>query len=114
MKTIIQIWILLAVSGGMLYAQSVVHPWKVVDRGGGTAIANGVTLRSSIGQTAIAVGSAAGATLEGGYMPGLRNYSGTTSTIAYRMDSSWPQTFHAPNPPGTKPAWNPRTGAFTT
>ena len=89
MKTILQILILFAVTGGMLYGQTVIHPWNVVDRGGGRSSAGGVTLQSSIGQSAVVASSPGAVNLEEGYIPGLRRFTGTTSSMEYMAEASW-------------------------
>jgi len=70
---------------------SVVHPWWVVDRGGGKSSAGNFELRSSIGQPTIQkmIYIDTGSVLEGGFIPGLRTYSGSWSTYMYSFTEGW-------------------------
>jgi hypothetical protein len=70
-------------------AQSTQHPWHVIDRGGGRSSAGGVMLQGSIGQPAVAAMTAAGTILESGYMPGLRNISGSAATLNTSVATGW-------------------------
>jgi len=81
--------LLVSISICGVYAQTVVHPWSIVDRGGGKASAGTVTLQSSIGQTAVVASSDGGVNLEDGYIPGLRRYSGTTYSFETKTEFSW-------------------------
>src|SRR6266581_8796178 len=79
----------LIVTSSMLYGQAVTHPWHVVDNGGGKSTSAGVTLQSSIGQPAIQAGGSGGINLEAGYIPGVRELSGTTTTLDFPAEESW-------------------------
>lgn len=70
-------------------AQTIVHPWHVVDNGGGRATGGGITLEASTGQPEIATMSAAGTNLESGYIPGLREFSGTSTTLTSLVSDGW-------------------------
>ncbi|MBI1808186.1 MAG: T9SS type A sorting domain-containing protein [Ignavibacteria bacterium] len=72
-----------------LHSQSIIHPWHVIDRGGGKATAGGVTLQASIGQPAIQAMSATSTILESGYIPGMRSLLGTTLTIQFNAEENW-------------------------
>ncbi len=90
----------LTVAGSLLYGQEskqttmsgITHPWWVVDRGGGKS-SNGdsIFLQSSIGQTAIQrmVHIDTGMILESGYIPGLRKFSGSYTTVSLPVQDSW-------------------------
>jgi hypothetical protein len=72
-----------------LTAQSVIHPWHVVDNGGGHSTAGGILLQASIGQPAVAIMTSVGTNLESGYIPGLRFLSGTTSILDVAFEAGW-------------------------
>jgi hypothetical protein len=80
---------LLIVISGITYGQSIVHPWKVVDNGGGISTAGDLTLQTSIGQSAVQVMSEAGVNLESGYIPGVRFLSGASTTIVHAVEANW-------------------------
>jgi hypothetical protein len=69
--------------------QSPVHPWWVVDAGGGRLIGGSLTLTASIGQPAVEVMTATGFTLEDGYIPGIRFLGGASAILTMRVDTSW-------------------------
>ena len=71
-----------------LYAQSVVQPWYVIDRGGGRSTSGSTVLQSSIGQSAVQVSSAGGTNLNSGFIPGLQEFTGAT-TETFQTDLSW-------------------------
>ncbi len=89
MKTISTLFLFTALLVSASWSQSVIHPWHVVDRGGGRSTAGGITLESSIGQPAVTPMAATGTTLESGYIPGLRVFSGATSTLSYAVENGW-------------------------
>jgi len=71
-------------------SQSIEHPWRTVNQGGGKLISNqGITLRNSVSTGNGKMTSASGVILESGYIPGVRQYSGTTSTSALIAEASW-------------------------
>ncbi len=70
------------------FSQSIKHPWKSVTQGGGKVSSNGVTLRNSIAN-AHARTKTSKVTFESGYIPGVRQYSGTTSTSTLIAEASW-------------------------
>ena len=76
-------------ASSMHYAQSVSHPWYVVDRGGGKSTSAGISLQSSIGQPAAQAGSSGGINLEAGYIPGVRELAGTTTTLDFLTEDTW-------------------------
>ncbi len=71
------------------YGQVVIHPWHVVDNGGGKSTAGGILLQPSIGQPAVQVMTATGTNLESGYIPGLRYFSGSSSTTDLAQEAGW-------------------------
>ncbi len=73
----------------MMIAQGVIHPWHVVDNGGGKSTAGSITLQASIGQPAVAAMSSGGTNLEGGYIPGIRFLNGTTSVLDLPLEAGW-------------------------
>ena len=95
MKTKIVVAILLLiVASAALYGQSIIHPWKVVDHGGGKSTAGGITLQASIGQPAVQRATSSGGgggdfALESGFIPGVRILSGTTTTLDLAVEASW-------------------------
>ena len=72
-------------------SQTPKHPWHVIDRGGGKATSGDIVLRSSIGQPAIQKMAYldTGNIMESGFMPGLRTYSGSFTTLEYAVAESW-------------------------
>jgi hypothetical protein len=86
---IVLIGTLMLALAAALPAQSIVEPWHVFDCGGGKSTSGSFALRVSIGQAAIQAMSATATNLEGGYIPGLRNFSGTTSILTYVHDNGW-------------------------
>jgi len=86
---IFQTVVLIGLAVGVIYGQTTVRPWSVVDQGGGRSSAGGMTLQYSIGQTAIVASSSDTLILEEGYIPGLRMYSGAAIWLEYQMDSTW-------------------------
>ncbi|HYQ85625.1 MAG TPA: T9SS type A sorting domain-containing protein [Bacteroidota bacterium] len=90
MKIGLTVSLLLAVlSAGRVLPQTVVHPWRVVDNGGGKSAAGGVQLQASIGQCAVQAMTSGGANAEGGYIPGLRELGGAVTTVDYLVENSW-------------------------
>lgn len=92
MKTkMIQTILLLAMGSMVLYGQPVIHPWQVVDRGGGRSGAGPMVLQASIGQTAIQrmVYIDTGTVLESGYLPGVRLLSGSLLSMYVPVESLW-------------------------
>ncbi len=81
--------ILLTVISGIIYGQTVQHPWWVVDRGGGKSTGGGLTLQTSIGQNVIQKMVGDTFALESGYIPGLRNLAGTSTTFKISMSAGW-------------------------
>jgi hypothetical protein len=88
MKKIMTLFTLQISLSFALTAQTVLHPWKVIDAGGGTSSAAGIQLQASIGQPAVASMSASGIVLEPGYIPGLRMFS-STMTLDLQVEASW-------------------------
>ncbi|MBI4548003.1 MAG: T9SS type A sorting domain-containing protein [Ignavibacteriae bacterium] len=75
--------------GQVAPAQSIDHPWHVIDRGGGKSTAGGITLHASIGQPAIQASASGDISLEAGYIPGVRIFSGTTTTLDLAVEANW-------------------------
>lgn len=123
MKTLSTLFLLTALLVSGARSQSVIHPWHVVDRGGGRSAAGGITLQSSIGQPAVAAMSAGGTNLESGYIPGLRVFSGSTATLTYAVENGWNllslpyivSDYHVPAlyPTAISPAFEFRDGYVT-
>ncbi len=92
MKTkLLCVFILLIMAANMLYSQGVEHPWWVVDRGGGKSTSGSVTLHASIGQPAIQKMTYidTGSVLESGFIPGVRFYSESYTSVIYHITDSW-------------------------
>lgn len=68
---------------------TIIHPWWVVASGGGSAAGGGLLLISSIGQPAAQPMTGSGLSLEGGYIPGMRELAGTTASISQSFDTLW-------------------------
>jgi len=75
-------------AGGALIAQTV-HPWHVVDAGGGRSTSGNFVLQSSIGQPAVQQMAGSGDTLESGFIPGLRMISGSSTTFSTSLATGW-------------------------
>jgi hypothetical protein len=73
----------------LLQGQTIIHPWHVVDRGGGKSASGGINLHSSIGQPAIQASASGGINLEAGYIPGVRQLGGAVTTFAYNAEDTW-------------------------
>ncbi len=89
MKNMMILFAVTVLTCALAHPQSVIHPWHVVDQGGGKSTAGGLTLQSSIGQGAVQAMSATGTNLESGYIPGLRNFSGASSTLTVLASDGW-------------------------
>ncbi len=89
MKHIFFTIILLLTAFNLLYSQTLQHPWWVVDRGGGKSTGGDLILQTSIGQNAIQKMAGDTFALESGYIPGLRNLSGTSTTYGISMSAGW-------------------------
>ncbi|MDP2207835.1 MAG: T9SS type A sorting domain-containing protein [Bacteroidota bacterium] len=87
--TILFIAICLILFSSMLLSQTINHPWWVVDRGGGKSSGGELTLQTSIGQNAIQKMTGDTFALESGYIPGLRNLAGTSTTLGISMSAGW-------------------------
>lgn len=74
-----------------LHAQTVIHPQRVMDAGGGSSTAAGLTLRASIGQVAVQGGSAGGFNLEGGFLSVVRGsiIPASTASISVPVTGGW-------------------------
>ena len=115
--------VLLTVPSFLLYSQTIIHSWHVIDRGGGKSYASGIILQASIGQPAMQAMSASGTKLEGGYIPCVRVLSGTTSTLSLLVANGW-NMISVPllvtdyqkstlYPTATSPAYNYNSGYHT-
>ncbi len=81
--------LLLLIGAKVLYGQSPQLPWSTQDGGGGKSAGGDFTLSSSIGQPAAGTTAGTNFTLEGGYLPGSRSLSGTTSILDITMGTAW-------------------------
>ncbi len=88
MKTITIISLLLCACVSM-YSQPATHPWSITDGGGGKSSGGGFTLSTSLGQPATGTMTGTGFIIEGGFLPGIRQLSGTTSTLDLQLASAW-------------------------
>jgi hypothetical protein len=91
MKKIILILMLMAFTTIMVYSQSITQPWWVIDQAGGKSSSGDVVMQASVGQAAIQKMSHidSGVVLESGYIPGLRNRAGSSTTINLNIASTW-------------------------
>jgi hypothetical protein len=92
MKNIIfYIGICLILFSPMLLSQTIIHPWWVVDNGGGKSTGGEFTLQTSMGQSAVQrmVHLDTGKVLESGYIPGLRTLSGAVTTCEMQILQNW-------------------------
>jgi hypothetical protein len=89
--TIIFIGICLILFSSMLLSQTIVHPWWVVDNGGGKSTGGELRLQTSVGQAAVQrmAHIDTGKVLENGYIPGLRNMSGASTTMMVDAATGW-------------------------
>lgn len=69
--------------------QTLTNRWTVMDGGGGTSTRDSLTLSSSIGQPIVSVSAGSGSTLEGGYLPGARMFSGASITPQSFVLGGW-------------------------
>ena len=90
-RNIVVLTVLMTICTIIVQAQTIKHPWWVVDRGGGKSTAGAITLRSSIGQPAIQKMSYldTGMTNESGFIPGLRTFSGSYTTHELSFTDGW-------------------------
>ena len=72
-----------------LYGQSVVHPWAVMDGGGGTSAGGILNLQTSVGQSAAQLMTGSSYIMEGGYLPGLRTLGGGQMATEMLLQASW-------------------------
>ncbi|MBI3193495.1 MAG: T9SS type A sorting domain-containing protein, partial [Ignavibacteriae bacterium] len=75
----------------VLFTQTILHPWKTIDRGGGKSTSGEVTLRASIGQPAVRKMTYidTGDVLESGFLPGVRLRSGVFMTREILFANGW-------------------------
>ncbi len=73
----------------LLCAQTVLQPWYVIDRGGGTSAEDSLMLQASVGQPAIQAMTSSGSGLEPGYLPGVRGFENPTETVIEGMNHGW-------------------------
>lgn len=71
------------------HTPTIIHPWWVVANGGGSATGGGLVLTSSIGQSATQSMTGSAYSLEGGYIPTMRQLSGTTGSILQTFAAGW-------------------------
>ncbi len=83
--------VMLMLTNNLLFSQSITHPWKVVDCGGGRLTSGEVVLHVSIAQPAIQrmVYLDTGLVIESGYLPGVRQLSSTPSVVSLTVESNW-------------------------
>jgi hypothetical protein len=91
MKKIISILMLMAFTTILVFSQSITQPWWVVDQAGGKSSSGDVVLQASVGQAAVQKMSHidTGVVLESGFIPGLRNRAGSSTTINLDVASMW-------------------------
>jgi len=70
-------------------AQTAIHPWYVIDNGGGTSTSGGTTLQTSMGTLSGIATSTNGGILESGYLRGIRMLSGASSSLDVAIDNGW-------------------------
>ncbi len=75
----------------LLFSQTIIHPWKTIDRGGGKSTSGEVILRASIGQPVIRMMTYidTGSVLESGFLPGVRVRSGIVTTQEFHYSNGW-------------------------
>ncbi|MDI6804432.1 MAG: T9SS type A sorting domain-containing protein [Bacteroidota bacterium] len=81
--------VLIFVLSTLAYSQTITHPWWVVDRGGGKSTGGDLLLQTSIGQNAVQMMTGDTFKLESGYIPGLRNISGASTTMMVNAAVGW-------------------------
>ncbi len=81
--------LILIVTATPLYTQPVLHPWAVMDGGGGISTGGAFNLQASVGQTGAQMMTGSSFVTEGGYIPGLRVYSMTTMTTEMLLQADW-------------------------
>ncbi|MBI5217271.1 MAG: hypothetical protein HY960_16075 [Ignavibacteriae bacterium] len=70
-------------------SQLLLHPWSVIDGGGGTEKGSGFLITASAGQMTLSSGSAGDFNLDGGFIPGESFFSGTTSILSVQANQNW-------------------------
>lgn len=80
---------LMSLASCLVYSQNLKHPWSVADGGGGKSSGGTLTLSTSVGQPTIGFMNGGGFTLEAGYLPGVRQLSGTTSALSEQLQNGW-------------------------
>jgi hypothetical protein len=63
--------------------------WATIDRGGGKSSTGGVNLLSSVGNPGVASTGEASQSLESGFIPGLRNLAGFSTTLSQPVSGGW-------------------------
>lgn len=81
--------IVLIVAAMPVYGQSVLHPWAVMDGGGGASAGGAFNLQASVGQTAAQMMSGSSFIIEGGYIAGIRMFGGSMMTTEMMLQTSW-------------------------
>ncbi|RCK73945.1 MAG: Cell surface protein [Ignavibacteriae bacterium] len=83
--------ILIFTAFDFLNTQTHQHPWYVIDNGGGKSTGGELLLYLSMGQPSVQKMTYldTGMVLEGGFLPGLRNISGTYTTVNIIVSSGW-------------------------
>ncbi len=79
------------IASGYLLSQTISHPWKTIDCGGGKSVGGQLGLQSSIGQPAVKrmVHIDTGMILESGYIPGVRSLCVATTTAQVTLEQNW-------------------------
>jgi hypothetical protein len=74
-----------------IYCQTISHPWKVIDNGGGISSDGQLKLLSSLGQPIIQQLNHLNPelSLENGYIPCYRSLSGTSAFVTIALDTNW-------------------------
>jgi hypothetical protein len=91
MKRKIIILMVFTITSCILYSQTLQHSWKVIDGGGGKSVGGNYSLITSIAQPAVLkmVNADTSKILEGGFIPGVRFYSGFWTTALISPQISW-------------------------
>src|SRR5713101_5370617 len=88
-RKIILLAMQLILTNSILHSQSINLPWHVFDRGGGKSTSGNIALHSSVCQPAVQAMTVNGSSLEGGYIPGIRQLGGTTTTLDLTIGDGW-------------------------
>jgi hypothetical protein len=81
--------ILCVAPGSRGVAQSILHPWQIIDEGGGRSTASTVVLHSSVGHPMAGRMSVASDVLTGGYVSGLEQYRSEYVPATVAVAAGW-------------------------